>query len=177
MAQLVADPRELSRNMPDQDPLAQLRDIHLPDAISFWPLAPGWWIVGLLLILLLLVVCNFLYRSKKRNRYRVLAVRELANLDQYFGQPALYLQHLNHLLKQTALATESTTDIAALSGNEWLDFLDFTGKTTQFNQGAGRVLNHGPYAPSVPELDPETLQLLCKQWIMRHDFPKSGAFK
>lgn len=158
--------------MPEQDPLAQLRDIHLPDAISLWPLAPGWWIAGLLLILLLLVACNFLYRSKKRNRYRGLAVRELANLDQYFEQPALYLQHLNQLLKQTALASKSTTDIAALSGNEWLDFLDFTGKTTQFNQGAGRVLNHGPYAPSVPELDVVTLRQLCKQWIMRHDFPK-----
>ena len=158
--------------MPEQDPLAQLRDIHLPDAISLWPLAPGWWIAGLLLILLLLVACNFLYRSKKRNRYRGLAVRELANLDQYFEQPALYLQHLNQLLKQTALANKSTTDIAALSGNEWLDFLDFTGKTTQFNQGAGRVLNHGPYTPSVPELDVVTLRQLCKQWIMRHDFPK-----
>ena len=33
---------------PEQIPL---RDLHLPDAISWWPLAPGWWIVlGLALI-------------------------------------------------------------------------------------------------------------------------------
>ena len=26
---------------PQQIPL---RDLHLPDAISWWPLAPGWWL-------------------------------------------------------------------------------------------------------------------------------------
>ena len=27
------------------DPLAELRDIHLPEAVSLWPLAPGWWLL------------------------------------------------------------------------------------------------------------------------------------
>ncbi|MEC8428778.1 MAG: DUF4381 domain-containing protein, partial [Pseudomonadota bacterium] len=36
---------------PTSDPLAQLRDIHLPeDAISQLPTAPGWWILALTLI-------------------------------------------------------------------------------------------------------------------------------
>ncbi len=30
----------------------ELRDIHLPDASLWWPLAPGWWIAAALLLVL-----------------------------------------------------------------------------------------------------------------------------
>ncbi|MBT3527943.1 MAG: DUF4381 domain-containing protein, partial [Porticoccaceae bacterium] len=32
------------------DPLAELRGIHLPDPISWWPLAPGWWVLIVIFI-------------------------------------------------------------------------------------------------------------------------------
>ncbi len=35
------------------DPLAQLRDIHLPDPISWWPPAPGWWVLAVVVLALL----------------------------------------------------------------------------------------------------------------------------
>lgn len=163
--------------MPEQDPLAQLRDIHLPEAISAWPPAPGWWLAGLLVLLLIFVIGHLIYRWMCRNRYRTLAIKQLVSLEQYSEQPALYLQHFNQLLKQTALAAQPTIDIAGLSGREWLQLLDVTGKTTQFSQGTGQILNDGPYAPSIPELDFEALQRLGKQWITRHDFSNNGPLK
>ena len=33
-----------------ENPLVNLKDIHLPPPVSFWPPAPGWWILAVLLI-------------------------------------------------------------------------------------------------------------------------------
>ena len=33
-----------------ENPLVNLKDIHLPSPVSFWPPAPGWWILAVLLI-------------------------------------------------------------------------------------------------------------------------------
>ena len=36
--------------MSEENPLVNLKDIHLPPPVPFWPPAPGWWILALLLI-------------------------------------------------------------------------------------------------------------------------------
>ena len=52
-----------------------LRDLHLPDAIGWWPLAPGWWIV----IAVLAITALALLRKWLQRRSRALirsSVRE-----------------------------------------------------------------------------------------------------
>lgn len=161
--------------MQEQDPLAQLRDIHLPEASSAWPPAPGWWLAGCLLLLLLFVIAQRMLRAMRRNQYRKLALQQLLGVQLLAGQPALYLAALNQLLKQTAVAAKPTIDIASLSGVHWLQFLDHSGSTTQFSQGVGQVLNHGPYAPTAPEFNSNELTQLIKQWIKQHDVRRSGS--
>ena len=37
--------------------LQQLRDVHVPDSVSWWPLAIGWWvIIGLVALIALLLL-------------------------------------------------------------------------------------------------------------------------
>ena len=36
--------------MDNEELLEQLADIHLPIEISYWPPAPGWWLLSLILI-------------------------------------------------------------------------------------------------------------------------------
>ena len=36
-----------------------LRDLHLPEVVGWWPLAPGWWV----LLAMLVIACGFLVRA------------------------------------------------------------------------------------------------------------------
>lgn len=153
--------------MPEQDPLAQLRGIHLPDAISAWPPAPGWWLLAFMTLAVLAFGLYQLIQWRRRNHYRRQAIAQLTKLTQP-NVPSNYLQQLNQLLKQTALCAYPAADIAGLSGEAWLSFLDSSGKTQAFSQGAGRVLLTGPYAANSGVADSAALQQLAGQWIKQH---------
>ena len=59
------------------DPLAQLRDIHLPDGVAWWPPAPGWWLLLLLLAVIGALIWRYRQQQARKRRYRVLALQEL----------------------------------------------------------------------------------------------------
>ena len=48
-----------------------LRDLHLPDAIGWWPLAPGWWGVLVILAVGLAYTTWRLYRRWQFNAPRI----------------------------------------------------------------------------------------------------------
>ena len=65
----------------ENDPLAQLRDIHLPEPILWWPLAPGWWV---LIVLCLAFAIWFISKAVQRwraNLYRRQALQKLTLLN------------------------------------------------------------------------------------------------
>ena len=156
-----------------QDPLAQLRDIHLPQAVSAWPPAWGWWALAVLVSALFIIALTFLLRRYRRNAYRRQALKQLAAINSHRlkRQHQLYLQQLNQLLKQTALAADQP-QAAGLSGEAWLNFLDTSGNTNAFTQGAGSVLLNGPYQAEVTvDDDLSPLHELAKQWLKGHRAP------
>jgi len=146
------------------DPQAlPLRDIHLPDPVSWWPPALGWWlVVGL--ALLLVVVAAWWWRRWLGGRYRRLALRELERLGQLplSEQPAA----LSLLLRQAALCHFPRPDCAGLYGEAWLEFLDRSFKDQPFSQGVGRCLLDAPYRPGSP-VDSHELLSLCRRWLKR----------
>jgi len=145
--------------------LSQLRDIHLPAPVSWWPPAPGWWaLLALVLIVAGLVV--WFYRRRRRNRWRAIALNELARLRT--TQPEGLLSDLSVLLRRVAISRFPRREVAALTGEDWLAFLDRTlGDETAFRSAAGRALLSGPYGNDGPEVDVGSLLDLCERWIKR----------
>jgi hypothetical protein len=150
------------------NPLAQLRDIHLPEPISAWPPAPGWWFIALLSLVAFVLLIRWALRYQQRTAFRKQALSELQHLDNvYFDKPNQYLQQLNTLLKRTALHCHPKANVAALNGAQWLEFLDHSGNTTEFSQGAGQILMRGPYQPKPVSENLQALSELVKQWLQR----------
>ncbi|QGU33119.1 DUF4381 domain-containing protein [Thermochromatium tepidum] len=150
------------------DPLADLRDWHLPEPVSWWPPAPGWWLVAVVLIALVLVVRPW-WRRRSRASVQRAARRELARLGRELavhGDRRRYLAELSHLLRRLALARYPRAQVAGLVGEDWLAFLDATGGAGAFSKGVGRVLVESAHRPADQiDLEVEPLAELVERWI------------
>ena len=148
-------------------PLVNLKDIHLPPPVSFWPPAPGWWILAVLLISSLFIGGVLFYRQHKKRKPKTEALRilkDLQILNQNSKDEVVSLRNLSNLLRRTALTFYDNDEVASLQGSSWLEFLDKTGKTKEFSQGAGKVLGNEVFQQKVNP-DMNALFPLVKKWI------------
>ena len=149
------------------NPLVNLKDIHLPPPVSFWPPAPGWWILAVLLITSLYFGGVWFFRRYKKRKPKTEALRILKDLQilhQNSQDEVASLRNLSNLLRRTALTFYDTDAVASLQGSSWLEFLDKTGKTKEFSQGAGKVLGNEVFQQKV-NTDMNALFPLVKKWI------------
>lgn len=143
-----------------------LRDIHLPAPVSWWPPAPGWWLLALILLLASLLAWLWL-RHRRQRRWARAALAELAELDAAFradGNAHRLCSEVSLLLRRIAVLDRATPEHAALTGEDWLAWLDRPLGGGMFQTGPGRVLLNGPYDPKI-ELDADALIELCRRWI------------
>ena len=66
--------------------LEQLRDIHLPQAVHWWPPAPGWWVVAALILALTIWLVRFLQRRYRRQYFRSESLDLLKQIWQNYQQ-------------------------------------------------------------------------------------------
>lgn len=132
----------------------QLRDIHLPAEPSWWPPAPGWWLLTVLVVVMLgLGVRAALRWLRARRRMRLLQAEFAAAAD--VADPLLRLRALSELLRRAARLADPLAP--ALQGEAWLAFLDrYTGDSA-FTQGAGRMLLDAPYRAAAVDRDVDAL--------------------
>ncbi len=145
-----------------------LRDIHLPEAIGFWPMASG--LASLLVIAVLSVLVVLLVHLFRKGRYRRAAFRELRVLELDYKQNAdssALVRGLSTLLRRAVLLRHSRDQFASIHGQQWLEFLDDDHPDKPFSQGAGEILQNGPYRKKLNDLGAKDIELLLSACRVR----------
>ena len=145
----------------NQDPasLSNLHDIVLPPEISWWPLSPGWWVIVAVVFLLLFLLARRAWKRWMANAYRRAALQELA--------AARDAATVAELLRRTALAVAPRSEIASLTGEAWLDWLDSRASSSIPDEVRNR-LGRGLYAPEGSAILDEATRAYAAHWIRTH---------
>jgi hypothetical protein len=98
------------------DPLAQLKDIHLPEPVHNYPLAIGWWLLAFTLIIIVIVS---VYKWRKRQQLHKAQQSALGQLKDHCDSNAAIFS----LLKWSALQYFPRANIASLHGIQLQQFL------------------------------------------------------
>lgn len=141
-----------------QEIAIQLRDIHGLDPVSWWPPAPGWWLLAGSALLLFLL--GWRWRASLRLRippipvlrigsWRWDAARQLRALRHRAPtqDPKVTASDLSELLRRVAMARLGRDACAGLVGGDWLDWLADQDPHGFDWRTKGRPLLDAPYAP------------------------------
>ncbi len=151
------------------DLLSQLRDIHTTPEVPWWPPAPGWWVLAVLVLLGLTWLGRrglARLRDHQRRKQMLAWVEHLNTAIDAEKEPQAYLATLNRIFKLVALRAFPNERCAVLAGQEWVDFLQGQIGDCATSDSLS-VLASGPYDPA-PHFDADKLSELTRRWIRRH---------
>jgi hypothetical protein len=162
------------------NPLEQLEPLIAPAPISWWPPAPGWWVLAALLPLLLWGLVRLLKRLPRNavsasreaalDPLRQAALHELERLQKPYGDvdAGPWLQQLNAILKRLCRERYPQSHSHTLSSRAWLAFLDSRCPAAGLTRWM--VLVEGAYRPHC-SLDDKAIAGLNQAvsiWIRKH---------
>lgn len=157
------------------DALSQLADIHLPQQPGFWPPAPGWWLLAVLLLALAAYsIWRGLQRWRLQRRYKS-AIGELEKCRAQLlsaaqaGTPDMaqrlsYVNDVNSVLRRVALLHFSHETVAGLSGNAWVDFMREHDHSQRLTPELAQALAEGRFARQY-DVDTDALHTMARDWI------------
>jgi len=156
--------------------LEGLIEITLPQPVSYRPETAGWFMLLGLLAVIAALIAYRRYRRRRANRYRSRALEKLEVIESVLRQDLGWekpLRELPVLVKQTALHAYPRPEVASLSGEDWLRFLDASYGGTGFTDGPGQILARTAFLPTralkrYKQEDILQLVKLVRLWIKKH---------
>lgn len=159
--------------MDSEELLAQLADIHLPEPVSFWPPAPGWWILAVLIIVLVIWFIRKTRIANAQKRVKSQAISEFAACYENYSNSTetdldtlklRYVNQANGVLKRVALVHFTDEAVAGLGGADWVDFVRKNGESSLLNESISQALSHGRFKTKI-DVNVDELNDFGHAWI------------
>lgn len=145
----------------------QLRDIQLPEPVSWWPPALGWWLLTAVLVVVAVVITRLLKVKQAKWRFQRESLARLEASYRAWQQTEdadAYIDSASALLRQIAIAYGGRARVAHLSGDPYLAYL---GELSVGGVGRGmqRHLGTDRYRKNRTAIDVDTLHNEFKLWL------------
>lgn len=167
----MSDPAQTepsSRELFGSDRMWGLKEIALPEPVSWWPQTTGWVVLGVILLGVVAWVCWRYWQRYQHNFYR----REgLQKLEKFAHDPTKIIE-LPQLLRVSALKAAPRADVAGLRGSYWINWLNSSAGDHLFEDDDAKLLDDLAFAQFVPSsIDNNTRRHLidaAKVWMRSH---------
>lgn len=154
--------------------LKQLKDLALPEPISWFPHTWAWFCLFALIFCALVYVLFRWFRRYRANAYRREALEELERFEEQLPQSSDAVsasQQVARLLKRVALVSWSRTKVARLSGDEWITFMQ-KHSSEKIDTALSSYIGNDEYRGELPPLKlsrwKSSLIPSAREWIRRH---------
>ena len=144
------------------DNLPEIRDIHIPEGVSLFPIAYGWWVIllGFIGAIILVKLIALAIRTSKR----IYALKQLKDIDT--DKPVVAAIKFSELLRR--ICHFKFKEASALYGDDWIKFLN--GHTShKIADDCAKLLIYAPFMniddKSYSSQTAEELKAFCKYWI------------
>jgi hypothetical protein len=151
-----------------------LKDIHLPESVLWWPPAPGWWVLGVMLIAFLLLLPR-LWRWLRYKPVKSLSLKEFYQIrkkHQLQADRKQTLQAITALLRRIVITKSGRIGHAGVVGDDWLKQLNQMSNKNCFSPAQCELLKQGRYQPIIAgksknqnEDEIDSLLQSCENWI------------
>ena len=141
--------------------LPEIRDVHIPEMVSMFPLAYCWWVILGFIICLFVVTKIILLIIRTGKKYY--ALKELKSFDSLSDIDAVI--GISNLLRR--ISAMKNKENAALYGKDWIDFL--TNKKKSLSKDAADLLVYAPFmdknSKNYNSKHVNEIKTFCKKWI------------
>ena len=144
------------------DNLPEIRDIHIPEGVSLFPIAYGWWVIllGLIGAIILIKLIALAIRTSKR----IYALKQLKNINT--DKPVVAAIKFSELLRR--ICHFKFKEASALYGDDWIKFLN-NHTSHKIADDCAKLLIYAPFMniddKSYSPQTAEELKAFCKYWI------------
>lgn len=167
--------KELQKNLGTQVRemiLDKMQDIEGVDNANWWPLAPGWWvIITIVLLMVIRFIFSYLRRLAYKRTWQYKIFEELIQMQKELNNEnaSEIVVKLSEILRRVLMYKYSRIECAGLVGDAWLKWLTKKDQNKFDWEKHGKLLTGAAYAPPGKEkISPQELNKLLdatKKWV------------